>query len=106
MKTTTTFRSKVFKRAHEIMKSTGKNFAVCLSKAWAVYRLAKRMTKENVQFAFEKKDGTLKKVVGTLKSIENHIKGTGKENYKAFPYWDVSANRFGSFKVENLITVY
>ena len=29
----TTFRAKVFKRAYEIMKSTGKAFAVCLSKA-------------------------------------------------------------------------
>ncbi len=106
MKTTINFRSKVFKRAHEIMKATGKSFAVCLSKAWAVYRLAKRMTRESVSFAFEKKDGTLKKVTGTLKAIENHINGRGKENFKVLPYWDVKADRFGSFKVENLITVY
>lgn len=106
MKTTLTFRSKVFKRAHEIRKSTGKNFAVCLAKAWNVYRLAKRMAKEAVDFAFEKKDGTLKRVTGTLKSIENKIKGTGTTNYKVLAYWDTEAERFGSFKVENLISIF
>lgn len=104
MKTTITFRSKVFKRAHEIMKATGKTFAVCLAKAWAVYRLAKRMTKGAVTFSFEKKDGTLKKVTGTLKAIESKIKGTGNANYKTLCYWDIKAEKFGSFRIENLIT--
>ena len=36
------FRTKVFKQAHELMRATGKAFAVCLSKAWALYRLTKR----------------------------------------------------------------
>ncbi len=102
----TTFRSKVFKRAHEIMKSTGKNFAVCLSKAWAVYRLAKKLTKGAVKFSFEKKDGSLKTAIGTLKSIERHIKGTGAENNKTLAYWDIQANAFRSFIITNLITVY
>lgn len=102
----TTFRSSVFKRAHEIRKSTGKNFAVCLAKAWNVYRLAKRMTKEAVEFSFEKVNGELKKVTGTLKAIESKIKGTGTTNYKTLCYWDLEANRFGSFKSENLISIF
>ena len=40
------FRTKVFKQAHELMRATGKAFAVCLSKAWALYRLTKRMRRE------------------------------------------------------------
>lgn len=101
----TTFRSKVFRRAHEIFKSTGKSFAVCLAKAWALYRLSKRMTKEPVTFSFEKVNGELRKVTGTLKSLDSKIKGTGKENYKTLCYWDITENRFGSFRVENLISI-
>lgn len=38
-----TFRSEVFKKAYEIMKTTNKAFAVCLGKAWELYRLTKQM---------------------------------------------------------------
>lgn len=103
----TTFRSKVFKRAYEIMKVTGKAFAVCLSKAWALYRLAKQMrTKEQVQFTYEKKDGTLRKAFGTLKNVKQFIKGTGKTSTGVFHYWDLEAVAFRCFRVENLVTVY
>lgn len=100
------FRSKVFKQAYEMVASTGKSFAVCLAKAWAIYRISKRMRDEIVTFAYEKADGTLRKAKGTLKDIQNFIKGTGKENDKAMRYFDVEANGFRSFRVENLITVY
>lgn len=100
------FRSKVFKRAHQIRQATGKTFAVCLAKAWNVYRLAKRMRKEAVKFSFEKVDGSLKTVTATLKAIESKIKGTGTPNYKTLAYYDVEADRFGSFRCENLISIY
>lgn len=100
------FRSKVFKQAHELMKATGKAFSVCLSRAWALYRLTKQMHQGVVTFAYEKADGSLRKAKGTLKDVQNLIKGTGTENYKTVRYFDVEANGFRSFKVENLITVY
>ena len=100
------FRSKVFRQAYEMMKVTGKTFAVCLAKAWAIYRLYKRMKSETVSFAYEKADGSLRKAKGTLQDVSNLIKGTGVENYKTVRYFDVDANGFRSFKVENLITVY
>ena len=100
------FRSKVFRQAYEMMKVTGKAFAVCLAKAWAIYRLYKRMKSETVSFAYEKADGSLRKATGTLQDVSNLIKGTGVENYKTVRYFDVDANGFRSFKVENLITVY
>lgn len=100
------FRSKVFKRAYELMKTTGKTFSVCLSKAWALYRLTKLMQSGIVSFAYEKTDGTLRKAKGTLKDVKNLIKGTGKENFKTVNYFDVDAGAFRSFRIENLITIY
>lgn len=100
------FRSKVFKQAHGIMKATGKAFAVCLSRAWSLYRLTKRMHQEVVTFTYEKVDGSPRKAKGTLKDVQNLIKGTGTPNYKTIRYFDVEANAFRSFKTENLITVY
>ena len=100
------YRLKVFCMAYVLMKATGKAFAVCLSRAWALYRLTKQMHKGIVSFAYEKSDGSLRKAKGTLKDIQNLIKGTGSENYKTVRYFDIEANGFRSFKVENFITIY
>ena len=102
----TNFRHKVFCMAYEIMTATGKAFSVSLSRAWALYRLTKQMHKGIVTFAYEKADGTLRKAKGTLKDVQNLIKGTGSENHKTVRYFDVDANGFRSFKVENFITAY
>lgn len=101
-----TFRSKVFKTAYELRESTGKTFAICLAKAWQLYRLSRRMKHEVVTFAYEKADGTLRKAKGTLKDVQNLIKGTGSENYKTVKYFDIEANGFRSFKIQNFITTY
>lgn len=106
MKTTTNFRTRVFNWAHQLVKSTGKSFSVCLSKAWALYRLRKRLAKETVKIAFEKADGSLRTAYATLKDVSEAIKGTGKPNYKTLAYYDTEANGFRSFKVENFITAY
>lgn len=100
------FRSKVFKQAYEMVKSTGKAFAICLAKAWAIYRLSKRMKSETVSFSYEKQDGSLRKAKGSLQDVSKLIKGTGAENFKTVRYFDVDANGFRSFKVENLVTIY
>lgn len=102
----TDFRHKVFCMAYELMTATGKVFAVCLSRAWALYRLTKQMHKGVVTFAYEKADGSLRKAKGTLKDVQNLIKGTGAENFKTVRYFDIDANGFRSFKVENFITIY
>lgn len=101
------FRSKVFAQAWELVKETGKMFAVCLAKAWALYRLKKQMAKGVVRFAYEKADGSLRKAIGTLKDISYTSKGSGKPgSVKTFPYFDVEASSFRSFRISNLITVY
>ena len=101
----TKFRTQVFKRAYQIMKATGKAFAVCLSKAWALYRLAKTMrTKDQVSFTYEKKDGSLRRAYGTLKNVSQFVKGTGKTSTGVFHYWDLETVGFRCFRVENLIS--
>lgn len=101
-----TFRSQVFLRAYEIMRNTGKAFAVCLSKAWQLYRLSKEMTtKAEVCFTYEKKDGTLRKAYGTLMNVGEFVKGNGAQTPKVFNYWDLEAAAFRCFKVENFISV-
>lgn len=104
-KASNNFRSKVFKRAYEIMRNTGKTFSVCLSKAWAVFRLVKRMAVEVVEFTFEKKDGTLRRAKGTYKGLPISTKSKGI-SFKSLPYFDVDAQAYRSFKIENLIAVF
>ncbi|MFR9576654.1 MAG: SH3 beta-barrel fold-containing protein [Rikenellaceae bacterium] len=102
----TDFRTKVFKRAHSLVKSTGKAFAVCLAKAWSIYRLTRRMATEVVKFSYEKVDGSLRTAKGTLREVSHLIKGNGKDTPSTLRYFDVDAQAFRSFKIENLITVY
>lgn len=102
----TNFRAKVFNQAYELMKTTNKNFAICLAKAWALYRLTKQMNNGVVSFCYEKADGTLRKAKGTLKEVQHLIKGTGATTYSTVRYLDVEAGGFRSFKIENLITIY
>jgi len=103
----TNFKSQVFSRAWQIVKNTGKSFAVSLSKAWQLYRLGKLMSKGNVKFTYEKVDGTLRQATGTLKDVSQFIKGGGNNdvNAKVFHYWDLGAVAFRCFKVENLVSI-
>lgn len=102
-----TFRATVFNRAYEIRRRTGKAFAVCLSKAWALYRLGKKMRASvEVYFTYEKKDGSLRKAFGTLKGVEQFVKGTGKANEGIFRYFDLEVSAFRCFRIENLVTVF
>jgi len=100
-----TFRTKVFRQAWELVKTTGKTFSVCLAKAWNLYRLGKEMKKGPVKFAYEKVDGSLRKAVGTLKDLNYSTKGK-ESSSKVFNYFDIEANSFRAFRIENLITIY
>ena len=106
MKKVSNFRTKVFKWANELQETTGKAFPVCLSTAWALYRLRKKMHTGVVKFAFEKADGSLRIAQATLKDVQDKVKGTGTPNYKTFKYFDVEKQSFRSFKVGNFITAY
>lgn len=102
----TNFRRTVFCMAYELAKVTGKTFAVCLAKAWALHRLKCRMRTGTVSFAYEKADGTLRKARGTLRDIGQLVKGTGRSTYRTLRYFDADKEAFRSFRIENFITAY
>jgi len=105
--TQTNFRTQVFKRAYEIMKATGKAFAVCLSKAWAIYRLSKKLlSRDEVRFTYKRTDGSLRHAYGTLRSVGQSIKRTGKATDEVFRYFDLEVRAVRCFKSDNLITVF
>ncbi len=92
--------------AYELVKVTGKTFEVCLAKAWALYRLKRRMRNDTVSFAYEKADGTLRKARGTLRDVGHLVKGTGRNTYRTLRYFDTDKEAFRSFRIENFITAY
>lgn len=98
--------SNIMRRAWTIYRATGKTFSVCLSRAWALYRLIRRMRAGVVSFAYEKTDGTLRRAKGTLRDVSALVKGTGKETPATVRYYDVESAGFRSFRIENLITIY
>lgn len=103
-----TFRTKVFKYAWQIVKSTGVKFKVALVRAWRIYKLRKRMIKETVKFTFKKIDGSLRVAYGTLKEPRQKffVKRKTNQDFKTVCFYDTLINEFRSFKVENLIQVY
>ncbi|ASK29751.1 DUF2693 domain-containing protein [Chryseobacterium sp. T16E-39] len=98
------FRKTVMLRAYHIMSTTGKEWAVCLQKAWQLYRINKEMHQGEVTFYFEKKDGEIRKATGTLK-IDYEFKTQNQPNPKVFTYFDVDAQAFRCMKIENFIMV-
>lgn len=98
--------SNIMRRAWELFRTTGKSFSVCLVRAWALYRLTKRMRTGVVSFCYEKANGDTRKAKGTLQGVAPLIKGTGKETPKTVRYFDIEAGGFRSFRIENFITAY
>lgn len=96
------------KRAWAIYRETGKAFAVCLAKSWQLHRLAKAMRAGAVRFAFEKADGTLRRATGTLKDVQDLVRGTGgrPDSCATFKYYDTERAAFRSFRAANLVAVY
>jgi hypothetical protein len=104
MKTSTSFRKTVMLRAYHIMAVTGKEWSVCLKKAWQLFRLNKELHSGEVTFYFEKASGEIRKATGTLK-IDYEFKTQNQPNPKVFTYFDVDASAFRCFKIENFIMV-
>lgn len=92
-------KSKLFKIAHNI-KSQFDSFAEALKYAWRLIKLRAKMLKGQAEFSFLKKDGSIRKAVGTL-NVET--KGTGSEQYKTFNFFDVESNGWRSFQITSLL---
>ncbi len=102
------FRVRVMKYAHQLAKTTEYTWKICLIKAWELYRLAKKMRRGIVKFAFQKVDGSIRHASGTLYNLPagTSIHGKTKPSYKTFAYFDVDKGEMRCFKIENLVTVY
>lgn len=101
------FRKLVCLYAWAIQQQMGLGFGVsnsyAMKKAWGIYRLKKAMHQGTVEFAFKKVDGTIRYAKGTLKDIDQHIKGTGKQKTNSVPFYDVEKQAFRSFKPESVL---
>lgn len=110
MEQKTNFRARVMKYAHQLFKSTKKNWRYCMLKAWELYRLAKRMRTGVVRFVFEKADGSIRIANGTLANVPvgSTVRGKRitKPSYKTFAYFDVDKLEMRCFKIENIVTIY
>lgn len=103
----TNFRVRVMKYAWQLWRATKQAWRICLIKAWQLYRLAKAMRQGPVTFYYQKADGSVRKAVGTLRSLPAGVTLNGKKqakpSFKTMAYFDVEKQAFRCFKVENLI---
>jgi hypothetical protein len=97
-------RKEIFKTAWQFFRQTGKSFSECLKQAWKNYKLKIDLLKGIVRFYFQKTDGTIREAWGTLKDVEDKIKGVEKEkNLTIQVYYDTEKQEFRSFKKFNLV---
>ncbi|HHT22959.1 MAG TPA: DUF2693 domain-containing protein [Bacteroidales bacterium] len=96
--------SNIMKMAWNFFRISGQSFSDCLKRAWANFKLVKRMQVGIVKFYFQKVDGSIREAYGTLKGVEDKIKGTDNrtKNENVQVYFDTEKQSFRSFKKLNL----
>lgn len=98
----TSDKQSIMKLAWQFFKQTGFNFAECLKKAWANFKLKKAMQIKIVEFYYKKTNGEVRQAFGQLYNVPQ-IKGTKRNNENLFIYFDTVANEWRSFYKFNLI---
>ena len=98
-------RKQVMSSAWELVKSAGLTLSEALKKAWKAVKLKSKLLSGIVEFSFTKKDGSIRKAIGTLDLalFDYESKGSQKDNYKSVAYYDLDANGFRSFSIGSLI---
>ena len=101
----TPFRKTVMQTAWQFFKQTGLSFADCLKKAWANFKLQKKMKTEIVKFYFQKVDGSVREAWGTLRAdmLPEVGESNRKKNETVQTYFDTEVNEFRCFKKFNLV---
>lgn len=95
--------SEIMKTAWQFFKQTGLEFSECLKKAWANFKLKMNLLKGIVKFYFQKVDGSIREAWGTLKDVEDKIKGDNRaKNNTIQVYFDTEKQEFRCFKKFNL----
>ncbi len=95
----------IMQLAWQFFKQTGINFSECLKKAWANFKLKKRMQTQIVRFYFQKVNGEIREAWGTLKTdlIPQTQTNNRKKNKIVQVYFDTEKQEFRCFKKFNLI---
>jgi hypothetical protein len=98
-------KKELFNMAWKIAKTTATNFATALKMAWKAMRLKMELKKGAVKFQFKKVDGSIRNAVGTLCAdlFTYESKGNETQYNGTIKYFDLEANAFRSFKIENLL---
>lgn len=94
--------------AWRFFKITGEIFSECLKKAWANFKLVRKMGQGVVKFYFQKVDGSIREAYGTLKKgLMPEIKGEDKraKNDTVQVYFDTEKQEYRCFKKLNLVTL-
>ena len=99
--------SELMKQSWMLVKVYGFSMAEAMKKAWQVLKLKAALKQGIVKFFYQKLDGTVRTVWGTLKeSLIPQTKGTErKKNESLITYYDNEKASFRSFKVANLIKI-
>ena len=98
-------RKQVMSSAWQLVKSAGLTLSEALKKAWKAVKLKSKLLSGIVEFSFTKKDGSIRKAKGTLRSdlFKYEPKGSNTKNYKSVAYYDLDANGFRSFSIGSLV---
>ena len=96
--------SQIMKTAWQFFHTTGENFAKCLKMAWDNFKLVQKLQKGIVRFYFKKLDGSIREAWGTLKNLDEKVKGDNRsKNPTVQVYFDTEVQEFRCFKKLNLI---
>jgi hypothetical protein len=97
--------SKIMIEAWQLVKTYGLQMSEALKKAWAWFKVVKRMRAGVAQFRFEKTSGEIRQAFGTLAEDRlPEIKGTGRAiSPFVQTYFDVEKSEWRCFKKINLI---
>ena len=104
MKNQNNIRSKVFTLANTLYWSNGLTRSESFKKAWKVIRIKEAMKNDQVEFTYQKKDGTTRRAVGTTSSkFFSYTRKTDRPTpITVITYFDIEKQGFRAFKAENI----
>ena len=99
-------RSEIFKAAWNYTRELGIRFGYALRRSWAEWKVSNRLLKGMAIFSFQKKDGSIRKAIGTtnldLIPADQHPKGN-KSSDKVICFFDLASNGWKCFSKNNLL---
>ena len=90
--------------AWRFVREYGFSMSEAMKQAWMQFKLRARMTKGAVEFYFKKKNGELRRAIGTLVDVPatGNKKVTSQE---CQTYYDLTVNDWRCYRLENLLEV-